>query len=159
MFVTEPAVMPLWLDYVAEAVVVFDRRDKIQGWNRAAERLFRFSASDAIGQSLLLFMPHVEQTAFAHACEATRKQGEWFGELLTITSLGENLPVEARWSLASETEVIVAVFSDVSHSRKQEGLARQAREWARLANRAEATADTLTNCGPDHRLHALSWLW
>ena len=57
MFVTESAVMPLWLDHVAEAVIVFDQRDQIQGWNRAAEKLFRYPASDAIGQSFLVFMP------------------------------------------------------------------------------------------------------
>ena len=95
MFVTESVVMPLWLDHVPVAVVVFDRRDKIHGWNRAAERLFRFPASDAIGQSFLLFVPHSEQSNFAQACQATRQHGEWFGELLTMTALSEKFQIEA----------------------------------------------------------------
>lgn len=148
MFATESAVMPLWLDHVPEAVVVFDRRDKIQGWNRAAERLFRFSASDAIGQSLLIFVPHSEQALFAQACDATRKNGEWCGELQTMTALGDTLQIEARWELASETDVIVGLFSDVTQTRKQQELTRQASEWTAARTAMTAMMESLSKHEP-----------
>lgn len=45
------------VDEAADAILAVDREGRIVLWNRAAERLFGFPATDAIGQSLSLIIP------------------------------------------------------------------------------------------------------
>lgn len=45
----------------AQAVVVADRDGVIREWNEAAERVFGYSASEAIGQTIDLLMPEEER--------------------------------------------------------------------------------------------------
>ena len=45
------------IDQMPEAVVVADRTGMIAYWNRGAERMFGFSSTEAVGQSLDIIIP------------------------------------------------------------------------------------------------------
>ena len=47
----------LILDLAGEAIVTIDDQDVIRSWNRAAEMLFGYSASEIVGRSLALLVP------------------------------------------------------------------------------------------------------
>lgn len=54
----------LLVEQVADAVIYADREGAIRIWNAAAERLFGFTAAEALGQSLDLIIP--ERLRAAH---------------------------------------------------------------------------------------------
>ena len=149
MVFEESAVMPLWFDYVPEALVVFDRQDKIQGWNRAAQKLFRFTTSDAIGLSFLLFIPPRHQLSYTQACDATRQFGSWGGELKMDTALNNPLQVDAKWSYISETDVIIGMFTDVSKLRQEQELMRQSSEWKIASQLMKSLLSSLAGKDPE----------
>jgi two-component system NtrC family sensor kinase len=47
----------LILDLAGEAIVTIDEQDVVRSWNRAAERLFGYSAGEIVGQPLALLVP------------------------------------------------------------------------------------------------------
>ena len=52
-----PESAALILDLAGEAIVTIDDQDIIRSWNRAAEMLFGYSASEIVGRSLALLVP------------------------------------------------------------------------------------------------------
>ena len=107
-----------------EAVLISDRGGAIRGWNAAAERLFGFTAAEALGASMDLIVPerlrgrhwggwdHVMETG------ATRYGG---GQLLAVPSLhkdGRQLSVEFSIQILKDgqgrIEWVVAIFRDVT---------------------------------------------
>jgi PAS domain S-box-containing protein len=71
----------LALEQTADAVIVIDREGIIRIWNAAAERLFEFSADEALDQNVDLIIPERLREAhwrgFSHAMAAgkTRLHG------------------------------------------------------------------------------------
>lgn len=68
-----PAIEPLILEQMAEAVIYADPRGIIRGWNRAAERLFGHTAEQALGQSLDLIIPDSLRNAHWRGFDAAVK--------------------------------------------------------------------------------------
>lgn len=70
------------IEQVADAVIYADTGGAIRIWNAAAERLFGFSAAEAIGRSLDLIIPerlraaHWQAFDAALACGATKLGGK-----------------------------------------------------------------------------------
>jgi PAS domain S-box-containing protein len=66
----------LALEQTADAVIVIDKQGIIRIWNQAAERLFEFSAAEAIGANVDLIIPERLREAhwrgFSHAMEACK---------------------------------------------------------------------------------------
>jgi PAS domain S-box-containing protein len=64
----------LALEQTADAVIVIDKEGVIRIWNAAAERLFEFSADEALNQSVDLIIPERLREAhwrgFSHAMAA-----------------------------------------------------------------------------------------
>lgn len=52
-----PALCAAIVEHGADAIVFADREGKIRLWNRAAERMFGFTAAEALGQSLDIIIP------------------------------------------------------------------------------------------------------
>lgn len=75
---------------VSDAVIVTDLDRYIQGWNRAAERIYGWRAEEVIGK----FGPALLQTQFASPAEQERnlrvidEQGWWQGEVTQCTKDG-----------------------------------------------------------------------
>ena len=89
-------------DHLPVPAWVFDARDRVVGWNRAAEQVYGLPAEYAIGQPAVRFIPHSAADLFARAAAATRRTGAWAGPLPTQTATEQPRPVEARWSLVGD---------------------------------------------------------
>ncbi len=107
-----------------DAVLVSDRKGEIRGWNGAAERIFGFTAAEAMGASMDLIVPERLRgrhwDGWGHVMESgvTRYGG---GQLLAVPALhkdGRQLSVEFSIQLlkdgAGRIEWVVAVFRDVT---------------------------------------------
>jgi PAS domain S-box-containing protein len=107
-----------------DAVLVSDRTGAIRGWNGAAERLFGFTAAEAMGVSMDLIVPerlrgrHWDGWSQVMETGVTRYGG---GQLLAVPALhkdGRQLSVEFSIQLlkdgAGRIEWVVAIFRDVT---------------------------------------------
>jgi PAS domain S-box-containing protein len=107
----------------SDAIVATDRDGRIVFWNPGAERIFGFTAQEAVGQSLDLIIPenlrarHWE--GFRHVMETgTSRYGH--GDLLSVPGLnkdGRRLSVEFTIVMLREGDRItgtVAVMRDVT---------------------------------------------
>ncbi|HTB81069.1 MAG TPA: PAS domain S-box protein [Opitutaceae bacterium] len=86
------------LDKTQDAILVRDLNHRITYWNKGAERLYGWTASEALGQNAtLLLMP--ESSLLKTACDEALARGEWLGELRHHTKSGSEVVVQSRWTL------------------------------------------------------------
>ncbi len=75
------------LDATPDAVVYSDARGMIRFWNKGAERIFGFSAAEALGQSLDIMVPESLRARHWEGYEQTMRTGQTrygAGELLAV---------------------------------------------------------------------------
>jgi diguanylate cyclase (GGDEF)-like protein/PAS domain S-box-containing protein len=128
------------LDRTQDAIVVHDLDHRVRYWNAAAERIYGWSAAEAVGQRLEdLTAPDIDQVR--DAVQVLLRDGEWSGELRYRTRSGGEVLLEGRWSLLRDEDGAprgaLAVNTDVTERRRIE-----TRYLAALE--ARATQDPLT---------------
>ena len=88
------------LDATPDAVVYSDAQGKIRFWNKGAERIFGFTAAQALGQSLDIIVPEALRARHWEGYEKTMQTGETrygAGELLAVPAIrqdGSRISVE-----------------------------------------------------------------
>lgn len=87
------------LDHAQDAILVRDLNDTIIYWNKSAERLYGWSASDAIGRSALDLLFKYAPPEYAEAQSTLQDSGEWRGEMQQVTKDGRDIIVDSRWTL------------------------------------------------------------
>ncbi|HEX9171515.1 MAG TPA: EAL domain-containing protein [Telluria sp.] len=109
------------LDKARDAIVVRSLEHRILFWNKGAERLYGWTAEDALGrtaQDLLGDNPQALQEAYPPVLA----DGDWSGEISRRTKHGANLTVETRWTLISDDaglpRAILSIDTDITR-RKQ----------------------------------------
>ena len=112
------------LDKAKDAIVVRGIDNRIHYWNKGAERLYGWSAEEALGRAvdeLLYDDPAVVQEATRRVLET----GEWSGELTERRKDGSALQVEVQWTLmrdeAGQPQSIFAIKTDISRRKEAEG--------------------------------------
>lgn len=108
-----------------DAVVIMDAQGLVVDWNPCAERMFGWSADEAIGARLsdLVVPPHLRA---AHENGVRRyvntRQGHIVGrsiELTAVSRSGHEIPIElSLWPLESEGDLFFGAFIHDIHSRK-----------------------------------------
>jgi len=111
------------LDMAQDAILVRDLANRIIYWNRSAERLYGWSAGEAIGRTLEEIHRN-DAAAFIEATNATLAQGEWTGELRQSDKKGKPLIVEARWTLVRDEQgkatSILTINTDITERKNLE---------------------------------------
>src|SRR5438067_2214983 len=93
------------LDKAQDAIIVRELQDgTIQYWNKGAERVYGWTAEEAIGQTAraLRLLTEANEQQFAEAQQRLLAQGEWTGELHQQNKQGEELIIESRWTLVRD---------------------------------------------------------
>jgi PAS domain S-box-containing protein len=124
------------VDQLSDAVVVSDRQGIIILWNSAAERMFGFSAEEALGQSLDLFIPENQRARHWQGYYQVMETGvtRYATKLLAAPALCKDvrrISTEFSMTLLRDAEGIAAaaaVIRDVSERFQKEKALR-----ARLA--------------------------
>jgi PAS domain S-box-containing protein len=128
-------------------VLVRDLSHRILFWNAAAERLYGWSAQDAVGR-----LAHdLFQTRFPAPLEAIDAQlaaiGEWRGELVRTKADGSQVIVASHWVLRHDDQsgarAILEVANDVTAERQSD---------ARHAAIVETALDAIVTIEADGRI-------
>jgi PAS domain S-box-containing protein len=93
------------LDKAQDAIFVLDPDDRILYWNKSAERIYGWTAAEAVGKSSLALLYQGKVTAqLANAIKAVNERGEWVGELQEFTKAGKIVTVQGRCNLIRDEE-------------------------------------------------------
>jgi PAS domain S-box-containing protein len=136
------------LDKAQDAILVRDLEHRVQYWNKSAERLYGWSADQAIGRPIqdLLYR---DPTAFLAATEETLAQGEWLGEIEQFSRDGRALIVESRWTLVRDSsgrpESILAINTDITERKTLEAQFLRAQRLESIGTLAGGIAHDLNN--------------
>jgi diguanylate cyclase (GGDEF)-like protein/PAS domain S-box-containing protein len=111
------------LDKAHDAITVTASDHRITYWNRGAERLFGWTAEEAVGKTkaeLLIVNPD----ELARAYNAVREREEWSGELTARRKDGARLIVESRLTLvrddAGQPQSVLEIETDISRRKQDE---------------------------------------
>ncbi len=92
------------LNQAQDAILVLDLEDRITYWNRSAERLYGWSAAEAIGRlaTELIYAEGSQQVLETSA--RVRDQGDWTGEMQQVTKDRREIVVESWWTLVRDSD-------------------------------------------------------
>lgn len=142
----------LVMDNVGEAVVIFDSKSRIEGFNRAAELIFGYLPEEIRGQdvSVLMTTGSDEDFQFAHLV------GSDGGELLGKRKRGTLFPVEVAVGKVESAihSQYICVIRDVTLRRQAESELRESE--SRFRDLAGSASDWFWETDPDYRLTFVS---
>ncbi len=137
------------LDITTDAILVRDSNNHILYWNKGAERLFGWSADDAIGKDANQLLYRKPSPQIKAALDAVANQGEWLGELQKITKSGRDITVESRWTLvrdeAGRPKSILTVDTDITEKKLLEAQFFRAQRLESIGTLASGIAHDLNN--------------
>ena len=116
-----------------DAILYSDREGIIRLWNRGAERIFGFSADEALGQSLDMIIPERHRQRHWDGYHQTMATGitKYGTKLLTVPALhhgGEQLTTEFSIVMVTndqgQPQGVAAIMRDVSAKRAEEKVMR-----------------------------------
>ena len=136
------------LDHLLDPVISTDSKFHIKGWNRAAEQVYGWQASEVMGQQL----PNVLSTRYTHVSreemlQTFQEAGEWRGEVEQQTKSGKWLPVLSSVVILKgeqDESVGVVAVNRVIHDLKETQLELEARVKDRTAQLEAAVRELET---------------
>lgn len=113
----------LILQYLYDAVIVTDRDFYIKSWNRSAEKIYGFLASEVLSKSVY----EILKTEFTieereRSIQSLNETGIWLGEVIQVNRKGERLNIRSAVSLLKDAHqnVIgaIAVNRDITKEKE-----------------------------------------
>jgi two-component system, cell cycle sensor histidine kinase and response regulator CckA len=136
------------LDIASDAIFVRDLNHHILYWNQGAERLYGWTAAEAIGQSANTLLQE-EAAQIAVIMSTLLSQSAWRGEIQKVTKTGKGVIVEARWTLvrdeSGQPKSILTVNTDITEKKQLESQFYQAQRMESLGTLASGIAHDLNN--------------
>jgi PAS domain S-box-containing protein len=136
------------LNQTQDAILVRDLEGKVLFWNKGAERMYGWTAEEALGKHVGDLI-YADIARFKEANAITVEKGEWSGELRHLTKDRHELNVEARWSLVRDKEghpkSILAVNTNVTDKKKIESQFMRAQRMESIGVLAGGIAHDLNN--------------
>src|SRR6185295_3126705 len=126
------------IDSAMDAIITVDEEQRILVFNRAAERMFRCPAEEALGKSLDRFIPQRFRSAHSSHIESFGKTGVTTRAIALTRSVhglradGEEFPVEASISQveAGGRKLYTVVMRDITERQRAEERFQQLIEGA-----------------------------
>ncbi len=137
------------IDIATDAIIVRDLDNTIQFWNKGAEFIYGWEATEALGQNVtqLLYADIPLETKLA--AQMVREQGAWQGELHKLTKSGKKVIVASRWTLvrdeAANPKSILSVDTDITERKSLEQQFLRAQRLECLGSLASGIAHDLNN--------------
>lgn len=136
------------LELAQDAIVVRDLNNKVLYWNKGAERIFGWTAREAMGQESR-FLLHIGMFKYEQAQKSVLEKDNWQGELLARTKGGIEVLLESRWTLVrdvqGEPKSILSISTDVTERKKLENQFYRAQRMESLGTLASGIAHDLNN--------------
>jgi PAS domain S-box-containing protein len=136
------------LDKTRDAIMVRDLEGHVLFWNMGAERMYGWTAEEAVGRRTIDFL-HVSSEKFREINDQTLERGEWNGEVQNLTAAGHQITVEARCTLirnnAGNPKSVLAVITDITERKKIEQQFLRAQRMESIGTLAGGIAHDLNN--------------
>ncbi|HEX9408102.1 MAG TPA: response regulator [Methylomirabilota bacterium] len=130
-----------------DAIISIDRRGSITGWNPAAERIFGWSAREAVGRSLRGMFPDQYEQAARHALTGMRPASSFDlsakradGKMLTLAVTLSGVP-----GREGRVEGLLAIVRDLTSQRELETQMHQSEKLTALGQVAGGIAHDFNN--------------
>ena len=112
------------IDITTDAILVQDLEGKILFWNKSAEKIYGFSAAEAIGKNANELLCDFPSQQLQQAISTIIQKGSWYGELEQITKEGKEVIVESRWTLVCDhkqnPKSILILNTDITEKKQLE---------------------------------------
>jgi PAS domain S-box-containing protein len=112
------------LDLTTDAIIVRDSQDRIVYWNRGAEEMYGFSASEALGKITHELLRPAHPETLKSIRKYLERDNRWSGELVHTRKDGETIAVFSRWSLDRDARgrpaLILETNSDITARKRAE---------------------------------------
>ncbi len=137
------------LDITTDAIIVRSLQQQILFWNQGAERLYGFSAVEAIGKNANELFGQEILSQLKEAEKTVIECGSWQGELRKLTKSGKEVIVASRLTLmrdeAKQPKSILAVDTDITDKKQLEAQFLRAQRLESLGTLASGIAHDLNN--------------
>ncbi|MCX5747648.1 MAG: PAS domain-containing protein [Proteobacteria bacterium] len=136
------------LDKARDAILVCGLDQRIEYWNKSAERLYGWSAEEALGRSARDLLYRDGAVALDAAISELEARGEWVGELGQVDKSGRKLVIEARKTLVRDEagqSHVLAINTDITERRKLEQQFLRTQRMESIGTLAGGIAHDLNN--------------
>jgi PAS domain S-box-containing protein len=138
------------LEQLTDAVIAIDLQGLVLFWNRGAERLYDWTAVEAIGKSANELLRTRSTEPIEALVDSLLRDGRWEGELTRTRRSGEPIDVLSRWSLLRDAGgspiARILIDTDLTETRFRFHELRRAEEAARKKAEALAKREALLVC-------------
>jgi PAS domain S-box-containing protein len=136
------------LDKANDAILVRDLDHRITYWNKSAEKLYGWTAEEALGRKVSELL-YYDATQFEERTGKVLADGEWAGEIQQVTKAGAKLIVEGRWTLVRDTEgrpkCILAINTNITEQKRLEDQFLRSQRMESIGTLAGGIAHDLNN--------------
>jgi PAS domain S-box-containing protein len=118
-----------------DAVIVRDGHDRIISWNRVAEKLYGWTAEEALGQVSHVLLKTTFPKPLDEINRDLQRDNGWEGELVHTRKDGGSVTVLSHWMLDRDAQGDVSVLQiniDISARKRAEEALQEQREWLRV---------------------------
>ena len=137
------------LDHAQDAIIVRDLEGRVLYWNKSAERISGWLASEAIGKNICALLYQDNLSNYEAAMTALTEKREWVGELSQRTKDGREIIAECHWTLvpgeADKPASVFAINTDITEKKKLEAQFLRAQRMESIGTLASGIAHNLGN--------------
>ena len=137
------------LDLAHDAIFVRDLDGRITFWNKGAERLYGWSADQAVGRTIEEVFTPSSRAAFDQAERELLEKGEWKGEAHKHTRRGELVISNSRGTLLRDRQgsprSFLMIDTDITDKKKLETQFLRAQRMEGIGTLATGMAHDLNN--------------
>jgi PAS domain S-box-containing protein len=136
------------LDHAQDAIMVHDLNGRVTYWNDSARRVYGWTVHEALGERVRDLLHEVAEP-FEEAMAELLRHGAWTGELAQSNKAGEEVLVEARWTLVrdefGDPRSILSINTDITEKKKLESQFLRAQRMESIGTLAGGIAHDLNN--------------
>jgi PAS domain S-box-containing protein len=137
------------LSLAADAIIVCSMDREIRYWNKGAERVYGWTAEEAIGRKVHELLKIDMETCLLCMAGLLEK-GDWNGEMTHKRREGSNAIVNSRWTLGFDEETrqpksVLLINSDITETKKLESQFLRAQRLESIGTLASGIAHDLNN--------------